>query len=502
MNDPFLELKTRLAEIHDLSKAVGMLAWDMETMMPPGGGPVRAQQMAAVSKVAHEKFTDASIGRLLDALRSHESSLPYDSDDAALIRVSRRDYEKAVRVPSELQAEMTRSASIARMAWAEARARSDFALFLPHLQRNLDLKLRYVECFLPAEEPYDIVLDDFEPGMKTAEVRSVFAALKKELVPLIARIRAHQDAVSDAPLHGHFPAERQPEFCWSLVERLGANRESWRLDPTAHPFATNSGTQDVRLTTRYYEHYLSAALFGTMHEFGHGLYEHQIAPELERTPLCHGASLGLHESQSRLWENLVGRSREFWQFMYPSLARTFREALAGVDVESFYRAANKVQPSLIRVEADEATYSLHIILRFELEQDMLQGRVALEDLPAIWNARIKDYLGVEVPDDAQGVLQDVHWSGGMLGYFPTYALGSIQSAQIWERAMADLPDLPERIARGDFAPLRTWLGEKLHRHGRKFTPKEMIERITGGPIRIEPFMKYLTGKFTDLYGLT
>jgi len=502
MNDHLLELKNRLAEIHDLSKAVGMLAWDMEVMMPPGGGSVRAQQLAAVSKVAHEKFTDASIGRLLDALRPHESSLPYESDDAALIRVARRDYEKAVRVPSELQAEMTRCASIARQVWAEARAKSDFALFLPHLQRNLDLKLRYVECFLPAEDPYDIVLDDFEPGMKTAEVRTVFAALKKELVPLIARIRAKQDAVSDAPLHRHFPADRQPGFCWSLVEQLGANRDSWRLDPTAHPFATNSGTQDVRLTTRYYEHYLSAALFGTMHEFGHGLYEHQIAADLERTPLCHGASLGLHESQSRLWENVVGRSRAFWQYMYPSLAGAFPEALAGVDVESFYRAANKVQPSLIRVEADEATYSLHIILRFELEQDMLQGRVTLKDLPAIWNGRMKDYLGVDVPNDGQGVLQDVHWSGGMLGYFPTYALGSIQSAQIWERALADLPDLPARIARGDFASLRAWLGEKLHRHGRKFTPKEMIERITGDPIRIEPFMKYLTTKFSDLYGLT
>jgi carboxypeptidase Taq len=501
MSEPFLELKTRLAEIHDLGKAVGMLAWDMETMMPSGGGPVRAQQMAAVSKVAHEKFIDPAVGRLLDALRSYEESLPHDSDDAALVRVSRRDYDKAVRVPSELQAEMTRSAAVARQAWVEAREKSDFALFLPHLQRNLDLKLRYVACFDPADDPYDILLDDFEPGMKTAEVRTVFAALKADLVPLIARIRERQDTVSDAPLHGHFPAERQREFCWGLVERLGASRETWRLDPTAHPFATNSGTQDIRLTTRYYEHHLSAALFGTMHEFGHGLYEHQIASALERTPLCHGVSLGLHESQSRMWENLVGRSRPFWRLVYPSLARAFPEALAGVDAEAFYRAANKVQPSLIRVEADEATYSLHIILRFELEQDMLQGRVAMKDLPAVWNARMKDYLGVDVPDDARGVLQDVHWSGGMFGYFPTYALGSIQAAQIWERALSALPDLPQQIGSGDFAPLRDWLREQLHRHGRKFTPKEMIERITGGPIRVGPFMDYLTAKFSDLYRL-
>jgi len=501
MSDAFDELKTRLAEVHDLSKAVGMLGWDMETMMPPGGGPARAQQMAAVHKIAHEKFTDPAIGRLLDALRSYEAGLAHDSDEAALVRVARRDYEKAVRVPAELQAEMTHSASIARQVWAEARERSDFGLFLPHLQRNLDLKLRYVECFDPSDEPYDILLDDFEPGTKTAEVRAVFGALKADLVPLIARIRERHDAVSDAPLHGHFPADGQREFAWSLIERLGATRASWRLDPTAHPFATNFATQDIRLTTRYYEHYLSASLFGTMHEFGHGLYEHQIAPDLEHTPLCHGVSLGLHESQSRMWENLVGRSREFWSFMYPSLQAAFPGPLAGVDREAFYRAINKVEPSLIRVEADEATYSLHIILRFELEQDMLHGRVALKDLPAVWNARMKDYLGVEVPDDARGVLQDVHWSGGMFGYFATYALGSILSAQIWERVLADLPDLPGCIARGEFGPLREWLAQHLHRHGRKFMPKEMVERITGGPIRVGPFMGYLKRKFSDVYGL-
>ena len=501
MEPKFLELKSRLAEIHDLNKIGWVLGWDQRTMMPPKGAAVRAEQLATIGRVAHEKFTSDEVGRLLEDLRPYEESLPYDSDEASLIRVARRDWEKARRVPAALRAEMSRAASLANPVWIEARKKSDFALFLPSLQRNVELKHQYVECFDEAENIYDLLLDDYEHGMKTAEVKAIFDELKQELVPLIAAVAERGDAVDDACLHGHFPVEQQRAFCLSLIERFGFQNDSWRLDPTVHPFASNSATTDIRITTRYHEDYLGPALFGSMHECGHGLYENGVSPALERTPLCRGASLGLHESQSRMWENLVGRSRPFWKFFFPKLRATFPEQFKAVDAEAFYRAINKVQPSLIRVEADEATYGLHIILRFELEQEIMNGRLALKDLPEAWNARMKEYLGVGVPDDARGVLQDIHWSGGMLGYFPTYSLGNIISAQIWESALTALPDLYDQFERGEFMALREWLRQNLHQHGRKFTPRETLEKVVGGPIDVGPYLLYLKRKFGDIYGL-
>lgn len=501
MHPKFQELKNRLAEIHDLNKIGWVLGWDQRVMMPPKGAAVRAEQLATLGKVAHEKFTSAEIGQLLDDLRSHEESLPYDSDDASLIRVTRRDWEKARRVPAELRAEMTRAAAQANPVWVEARKKSDFALFLPALQRNVELKHKYVECFDEADNIYDILLDDYEQGITTAEVKALFDELKRDLVPLINAIAGRSETVNDACMHGYFPVDKQRALCQNLIEHFGFRADSWRLDPTVHPFASNSATTDIRITTRYYEDYIGPALFGSMHECGHGLYENGVAPALERTPLCRGASLGLHESQSRMWENLVGRSRAFWQFAFPKLQAAFPEQMAGVDAEAFYRAINKVQPSLIRVEADEATYSLHIILRFELEQEVMNGTLALKDLPEAWNARMKQYLGVDVPDNARGVLQDIHWSGGMLGYFPTYALGNIISAQIWEKALAALPDLYAQFERGEFMHLREWLRDNLHRHGRKYTPKETMLKVVGGPIAVGPYVRYLKSKLGEIYGL-
>jgi carboxypeptidase Taq len=501
MEQKFLELKTRLAEIHDLNKIGWVLGWDQRTMMPPRGAAVRAEQLATLQRVAHEKFTADEIGRLLDDLRPYEESLPYDSDEASLIRVARRDYEKARRVPGELRAEISRTASIATEVWVEARRASDFALFLPHLQKNVELKQRYIECFDPPDDPYDVLLDDYEPEMKTAEVRAVFDDLKRDLVPLIAAVREGGVQVDDACLHGQFPVEKQRQFALSVVERFGFQADAWRLDPTVHPFASNSCTTDIRITTRYYDDFLNPSLFGSMHECGHGLYENGVSPALERTPLCRGASLGLHESQSRMWENLVGRSRPFWKFFFPKLRRTFPRQFKGVERETFYRAINKVQPSLIRVEADEATYNLHIVLRFELEQDVLAGRVALRDLPEAWNARMQAYLGVAVPDDAQGVLQDIHWSSGMLGYFPTYTLGNIIACQIWEKALAAMPDLYDQFERGEFLALREWLRENLHRHGRKFTPTETLQKVVGEPINVGPYVRYLKRKLGEIYGV-
>src|SRR5574341_454512 len=501
MHPKFAELKSRLAEIHDLNKVGWVLGWDQRTMMPPKGAAVRAEQLATLQRVAHEKFTSDEIGRLLDDLRPYEESLPYDSDEASLIRVTRHDYEKERRVPGELRAEMARANSQGNMAWIEARKKSDFAMFLPHLQKNVELKHKYVECFDEAEHVYDILLDDYERGMKTAEVKTLFDELKKDLIPLIAAVSQHKDEVSDACLHGRFPPEKQRAFCLSVLERFGFSADAWRLDPTVHPFASNSATTDIRITTKYPKDFINPALFGSMHEFGHGLYEHQISPALERTPLCRGASLGLHESQSRMWENLVGRSRPFWKYFYAKLQAVFPEQFNGVDLETCYRAINKVQPSLIRIEADEATYGLHIILRFELEQEIMEGKLALRDLPEAWNAAMKSYLGVDVPDDAKGVLQDIHWSAGMIGYFPTYQLGNIISCQIWEKALVDMPDLYAQFERGEFIALREWLRENLHQHGRKFTPKETLAKVVGGPISVGPYVRYLKAKLVEIYGL-
>jgi carboxypeptidase Taq len=485
------ELRERLARVSDLGRAARVLGWDQQTMMPRGGAAVRAEQLATLGRVAHEEFTSVAVGRLLEELRPYEESL---------IRVTRRDWEKARRVPAELRAEIARSASIAQQAWVDARAESDFAAFLPHLERNVELKRSYVECFDPVDEPYDVLLDDFERGTTTAEVRAVFDRLKAELPPLIADIRERGDAADGEVLRGPFSMEAQRRVALSILERFGFDETSWRLDVAVHPFATSFATTDVRLTTRYHEDDLST-LFASMHECGHGLYERGVSRELERTPLAGGVSLGLHESQSRLWENLVGRSLRFWRRFYPEVRAAFPDALGDVELERFYRAVNRVRPSLIRVEADEATYNLHVILRFELEQEIVNGRVDLRDLPEAWNARMLEYLGVDVPDDAHGVLQDIHWAGGTFGYFPTYSLGTVMSVQIWEAARTAIPDLDDRIEAGEFAPLRDWLREHLHRHGRKFTPKETLARVAGGPLDPEPYLRYLRAKLGEIYGL-
>lgn len=500
MEEAHRELRERLAQVADLGRVIRVLGWDQQVLMPRGGAAPRAQQLATMQRVIHERFTDDRVGELLEELRPWEESLDPDSLDACQLRVVRHDYEKARRVPADLAAELAQAASEGHEVWLEARATSDFASFLPALRRNLELKHRYIACFDAVEEPYDVLLDDYEQGAKAAEVRRVFDRLKEALVPLIAAVGERSGAVDGAPLAGPFPIERQQAFVRSILERFGFDEGAWRLDLTAHPFATLSGITDIRITTRYAEDSLTG-LFAGMHEFGHGLYEAGSPGELDRTLLSGGVSLGLHESQSRLWENLVGRSRPFWQRFYPALREAFPEALGGVDVEAFWRAVNRVEPSLIRVEADEVTYGLHVILRFELEQEMLAGTVALDDLPEVWNERMRSYLGVEVPDDAHGVLQDVHWSNGIIGYFPTYALGSVMSVQIWERLRQDIPGLDEQIGDGEFTALREWLREHLHHLGRRYTPEETLRRVVGGPLDPEPYLAYLHAKASEVYGI-
>jgi carboxypeptidase Taq len=490
----FDDLRGRLAEIADLGKTMALLGWDQHVMMPRKGASIRAEQMATVGRIAHTKFTSAEIGSLLDDLRTWGEQQDYDSFEASLIRVTARDWEKSRQVPADLRAEMSRSAALANQVWIDARANNDFKTFLPVLRQNLDLRKRYIDCFDVKDEPYDIVLDDYERDMTTKEVRRIFDYLKKHQAPLVKEVAARGG--NDAKPRD-FGFEEQKTFELEVVKAFGFTDDAWRLDTTVHPFASGTGVTDIRITTRYFPDHLGG-LFGTMHEFGHGLYERQVDPSLERSPLARGVSLGMHESQSRMWENLVGRARPFWRHFFPRLQELF-PTLAGEDVESWYREVNRVEPSLIRVEADEATYNLHIILRFELEQAMLNDEVSLEQLPEEWNSRMFDYLGIEVPNDTEGVLQDVHWSGGSIGYFPTYALGNLISAQIWEKIVADLPDLDASFEQGDFAPLRDWLGEHLHHLGRKYTPGETLERVVGTrEIDPEPYVRYLREKFSGI----
>ena len=488
------ELKERLGVIADLGRAQSVLVWDMEVWMPPAGTSSRAAQLATLEAVIHEKHVDDRIGTLLDELEPYAASLPAESDDACLIRVARRRWDKKRRVPTELAAELARTQAESYEAWVRAREDDDFGSFSPWLERVLELRLRYIECFAPYDDPYDVLLDDFDPGMKTDEVRAILAALEPELVALVAEHAGDED---DGFMKRDFPVAEQDRLSRELIERFGATWDAFRLDTTVHPFETTFGLGDIRLTTRYSDEGL-LSLFTAMHECGHGLYEWGSIPTLDRTPLSGCESATLHESQSRLWENVVGRSLPFWRWFYPRVREAFPEQLGDVTLERFHRAVNRVQRSHIRVNADETTYGLHIILRFELEQELLAGQLAVIELPEAWNARFEALLGLPVPDDRHGVLQDSHWSGGGFGYFPTYLLGSVVSVQIWERARETLPDVEERIERGDFSTLHDWLRENLYSLGSKFPPAETIERVAGGPIDPQPYLAYLREKLGAL----
>jgi carboxypeptidase Taq len=498
MTSPLDQLRLRLAEVSDLGDVGQLLEWDQQTMMPAGGAAGRAEALATVRRVIHEKFVSQETGGLLDAAQAALDGADPDADDASLVRVTRRRWDKARRVPIELAAERAKAASLGQEGWARARAESDFGAFAPYLDRNLELARRYVDCFDDFDCAYDVLLDDFEPGMRTSTVNHLFAQLKSELVPLIATLADNSDRIDDSCLHGKFRIKRQRRLVDEVVSLMGFDPSAWRIDTAVHPFATSLGSHDVRITTRWDEAFFPSALYSAMHECGHGLYEAGIAPALQRTPLGHAESLGLHESQSRLWENMVGRGRAFCGVLAPLTAE---ELKAPLDPDGLYRAVNRVQPSLIRVEADEATYSLHVVLRFELEQELIDGRLSIGELPEAWNARVKAYLGLDVPDDAHGVLQDVHWGIGAIGYFPTYALGNLIAGQLWERVHDEIPDLDDRLASGELGTLREWLREHVHRHGAKYSMPELLERVVGTTIAVDPFVAYLKRKLSDVYGI-
>jgi carboxypeptidase Taq len=495
VSDALTELRRELAQITDLRTAARVLEWDQLVMMPRGGAATRGDHLATVGRVAHELFVRDEIGELIETAASELDGAGPDSDDVCLVDVARRDWEKARRVPPDLQAEMTKLSSESVEAWADARANDDYASFRPWLDRTLELKRRYAACFPPSEDPYDPLLDDFERGMRTDEVRRVFERLEPALRELVEASRPEED---ESFLTGPYPQTVQHDLSVLVTRAFGAADEFFRLDSTVHPFCTSFSTQDVRLTTRYAEDDLHASsIFSTMHEAGHGLYEHGGDPALDRTPLATGCSSALHESQSRLWENVIGRSLEFWRWFYPQFRDGFA-VLEDVPLETFHRAVNRPRPSLIRVDADETTYGLHIILRFGLEQELLFGDLDTKDLPERWNDRMEELVGIRPPDDRRGCLQDVHWGAGLFGYFPTYQLGNVLSVQIWERLLADVPDAYAQIEEGSFGEIYEWLRDRLYRHGRKFTPTETILRVAGGPIDPEPYLRYLADKNASL----
>ena len=487
------ELKQRLGEIVDLTRAEYLQQWDLAVWMPPRGASSRAVQLSTLQGIIHTRQIDDRIGELLDELEPYAASLPYDSDDACLVRIARRDWEKLRRIPTELASEIASAGAESYQAWVQAREESKFSDFRPHLERMLELSHRLIACFEPYEEPYDVLLDFYEPGMKTEEVRTTFAVLKPALSSLVAEHAADPD--EDEFMRGPFPIPPQEALSRELIERFGGSWDAFRLDLTVHPFAIPFGLEDIRLTTRYSEDDIHS-LFTAMHECGHGLYEYGVSPSLDRTPLCEGVSSAVHESQSRLWENVVGRSLPFWRWFYPRVQEAFPDHFAAVSLEQFHRAVNRAQRGFVRVDADETTYGLHVILRFELEQELISGRLSVADLPDAWNTRFHELMGLDVPNDRLGVLQDSHWSGGSFGYFPTYLLGSVLSVQIWERLREALPDVDEQIERGDFGQIGGWLRENIYTHGRKFMPAETIERVVGGPIDPEPYLAYLRDKLS------
>jgi carboxypeptidase Taq len=499
LKEKFDLLKTKLKDIKNLQNAEAVLGWDQQVYMPPGGAEARAEQLSTISKLAHDLFVVDEIGILLEDLA--QAGFPYDSDEASLIRVVRRDYDKARKLPSALVEELSRTFSQGLQIWTRARADKEFSQYQDILSRIVDLNLQVAEAYGYELSPYDALLDQNEPGMKTAEVRRVFNTLKSELA-LLVRAIAEKGGVNVSCLKQDFDETAQWNFGLIPLKAIGFDFERGRQDKSVHPFTTSFSINDVRITTRVFKDQFPSALFSTLHEGGHALYEQSSAPILEGTFLAGGTSLGVHESQSRLWENVLGRSRAFWQFYYPQLQDVFPEQLRKVGLETFYSAVNNVEPSLIRVEADEVTYNLHIFLRFELEQDLIEGRLRVADLPDAWNAKMEAYLGLIPPDDALGVLQDIHWSVGLMGYFPTYALGNVLSLQFYRQSLKEIPNLEEQFSKGEFGEFQKWFREKIYRHGRKYTASELVQRITGAKeLDARPYLDYIRRKYSEIYDL-
>jgi carboxypeptidase Taq len=495
------QLLQHFREVALLASVESLLGWDERTQLPSAANEYRAEQMTLLTGMIHARRTDPRVGQWLTELEASPLAADPASDTGATLRELRRQYDKRIRLPQALVEEMTRTSVRAQHAWVEARRKNDYASFRPWLEKTYVLKRQEADCLGHQGCRYDALLDVYEPGETTAGVTATLAGLRAELVPLVAQIAGSGRAPDRTILARRYPVDAQRAFSESVAARLGFSFNRGRLDVTAHPFCTATGPHDCRITTRYEPEFFPCAFFGTLHEAGHGMYDQGLPPDHFGLPLGEATSLGIHESQSRMWENLVGRSQAFWEHFYPQAQAAFPEALGRTPREAFYFAVNDVQPSLIRVEADEATYNLHILIRFELERALLDDNLAVADLPAAWNARYREYLGIEPPNDADGVLQDVHWSAGLVGYFPTYSLGNLYAAQLFEQAEQDVGPLDEQFRRGEFAPLLAWLRALIHGHGQRYSAAQLAQRITGRALSHEPLMRHLRRKLGPLYGI-
>ena len=500
--DGLADLRTASAELYDIGRAIELLGWDQETKMPAKGVGPRADQTATLSGILHERLTAAKLGDLLTRLEepAADASSSLTDVDRGLIRDMKRAYDREVKIPLALVKELAQATSASQATWQRARAEANWSIFRDDLARIMELKRRVAEHVGYRAEAYDALLDEYEPGMTAAELRPLFGDLRRETVALLGKIRASKRPLQREIVERQYDLDKQWLLSEDALRWIGFDLEAGRLDTSAHPFCSHMSHVDVRLTTRMNEHDFGQGFFGTLHEGGHGLYEQGIGEAIHRSAIGSGTSLGMHESQSRMIENFVGRGLPFWRFALPKAAEIFPEQLLGVDVEEFWRAVNYVQPSLIRVEADEVTYNLHIILRFEIESALFAGEIAVDDLPAVWNAKMRDFLGIEPENDAVGVLQDIHWAFGLVGYFPTYTLGNVYAAQLWDAIGRDLPDRDERIARGDLAPLVGWLRDRIHRHGGTYLPADLIRRATGAPPDAKHLVRYLNQKYGAVYG--
>lgn len=495
------ELRGRLEEIDDIQRSLDVLNWDQSTYMPPDGAAGRARQMATLEKIAHARSSDPQLGELLDNLEDYVDQLPADSDEMALISVARRDYERATRVPNALMGEIANQIGLSYSAWAVARPKNDWATMRRILEKTLELSRRYADYFPDAQHVADPLIDNSDEGMTVATIRPLFAELRAFLTPLVQAIAAKPETDASC-LYQFYPEAKQWAFGERIISAYGYDFSRGRQDKTHHPFMTRFNWGDCRITTRFDENFLNAGLFATLHEAGHALYEMGTDPRFDGSPLGKGTSSGVHESQSRTWENIVGRSLPFWKFYYPQLQEVFPQQLGNVELLTFYKAINKVKPSLVRVEADEVTYNLHVIIRFELECEMLEGTLSIADLPEAWHARYREYLGVSAANDTDGALQDVHWYAGLIGgAFQGYTLGNILSGQFMAAARKAIPNLAEQWQVGSFEPIHTWLLENIYRHGHKYSTQELVRRITGGPIELGPYKEYLTTKYSEIYGL-
>ena len=498
MDKGLAELTARNVEIFDLQRAASLLSWDQMTYMPPGGAEARARQLAMLQRMAHERSVDPALGRLLERLRPLEKRLPHDSNDASIIRVTRRGYEIATKVPIEWATRYFKHQAESYEAWVKARPKNDFKSVLPYLEKTVQFSQEYSEFFPGYDHPLDPLINNFDFGLKAKKVKGIFKELRSELVPLVKKI-SKSEQVDASILVGDFPEAAQEEFGKMLAAELGYDFQRGRLDRTPHPFTTGFSLGDVRITTRYNRRALGDALFSTIHESGHAMYEQGVDPALDGTPLGGGSGMSLHESQSRLWENNVGRSLPFWRHYYPKLVKAFPR-FKKAKAEEFYRAINKVEPSLIRVEADEVTYGLHIMVRFDIEDGLINDKVRVKELPEVWNGRYESDLGILPPNDSMGVMQDVHWFTGLVGYFECYALGNLLSAQIFDAAVKKKPAIPKEIGQGKFTTLHSWLVDNIYRHGNKFTTMEILERTKLGDMKVAPFVAYLKKKYGDIYG--